>query len=184
MASNIYLISDLHFNDPDMIKLVKENGEKLRPWDTLKDMNEALRENWNSVVKKSKDKVYVLGDIGDIQFFEGLAGKKRLLPGNHDIYSTSEYIKYFEYLYSVRVFVDDMILSHIPIHPLCLNRRFKVNVHGHLHANKLNDPRYFNVSVEMTNFKPIHIDEVRERINKNSTKHNLLEVLYEKLLLR
>jgi len=173
LGSNIYLISDLHFNDKEMVELYCENGQKLRPWNTVKDMNEALCENWIQTVKKSKDKVYLLGDIGkeaeDFEYLHKLPGKKRLIPGNHDMLSLKEYAAYFEFVYSVRVFIDDMILTHIPIHPLCLTKRFGFNVHGHLHEHTLDDLRYLNVCVEKTNFKPIHIEEVRTIIKERQS---------------
>ena len=98
--------------------------------------------------------------------------------GNHDIFGQKEYLKYFKEIYGVRVFVDDFILSHIPLHPDCVTDRFAVNVHGHLHANEVMwqsmipelrhtmepDPRYLCVCVEQTDFTPLSFDEVKARI--------------------
>jgi calcineurin-like phosphoesterase family protein len=69
--------------------------------------------------------------------------------------------------------VDQFILSHIPLHPDCVGERFKRNVHGHLHGNrimKLNiqsphelwepDPRYLCVCVEQINYTPVSFDDV------------------------
>ena len=62
-----------------------------------------------------------------------------------------------------------MILSHIPIHEDSLGR-FGVNIHGHLHANRVKkdgviDPRYHSVCVEQTpDYAPILFEDVLKRI--------------------
>ena len=76
-----------------------------------------------------------------------------------------------------------MILSHIPVHVESLGR-FGVNIHGHLHANRVMrirgvdvksgevlysneiDPRYHCVCVEQTDFAPISLEEVYDRIRQ------------------
>src|ERR1019366_2244498 len=90
-----------------------------------------------------------------------------LVRGNHDIFSTDLYLQAgFDEIYGVRVF-DDMILSHVPLHPDCVTKRFNVNVHGHEHCNYFDDPRYLCVSVEQTNYGPLPIETVRARIKKH-----------------
>jgi calcineurin-like phosphoesterase family protein len=61
-----------------------------------------------------------------------------------------------------------MILTHIPIHPESLGR-FGVNIHGHLHSNRVMvngeiDVRYHSVCVEQTDFAPILFEDVIKRI--------------------
>jgi calcineurin-like phosphoesterase family protein len=138
-------------------------------------MDETMIERWNAKVKP-QDTVYHLGDVvinkKSLHLVSRLNGRKILVRGNHDIFKDEEYREVgFEQLHGVRVFVDKFILSHIPLHPECVTERFKVNVHGHLHANQLwagkeIDPRYLCVSVEHTNYEPLHFDEVQARIDK------------------
>ena len=67
--------------------------------------------------------------------------------------------------------MDNIIFTHIPVHPDS-KARFKANVHGHLHSNKVRfdngkgeiDNFYINVSVEQINFTPIHYDELKKLI--------------------
>lgn len=124
-------------------------------------MDEALVENWNKVVGP-KDKVYHLGDVAiarrGLKILKRLNGTKILIKGNHDIFRIEEYLEYFK---DVRACdkKGDYVLSHIPMHPNCLER-FKGNIHGHLHAynvlqNGELDKRYVCVCVEQTNFAPI-----------------------------
>lgn len=153
--------------------------------------DDAIVERWNSVVKPS-DKVYVLGDaiIGRSQLptLGRLNGKKRLYMGNHDIFIKNwnrDYQPYFTEISAYKVF-DDLICSHIPLHPESVKERWKANVHGHLHANRVMthmprkgvigkaidifapreaiDPIYLNVSLEQIDYTPISMDEVYARI--------------------
>jgi calcineurin-like phosphoesterase family protein len=168
--SNTFFASDLHLgHENSFAKFKNSDGNPLRPFTSIDEMNETMISNWNQVVRPN-DKVYFLGDfvINRKYMYLGLRlnGSKRLVRGNHDIFCIKEYMDIgFSEVYGVRV-LDDMILSHIPLHPSCVTR-FNKNVHGHLHSNVLNDPTYLNVSVEQTNFTPISIDEVRVRIKQN-----------------
>ena len=60
-----------------------------------------------------------------------------------------------------------IICSHIPIHPLELHR-FKLNVHGHMHQNVLDDPRYLNVCMERTNFTPVDFEYILEYLQRQN----------------
>jgi calcineurin-like phosphoesterase family protein len=109
-----------------------------------------------------------------------LNGDKVLIRGNHDIFRDDEYREYFRELRAYHV-MNGMILSHIPVHEASLGR-FGVNIHGHLHANRVCkprgvdaktgetlysdeiDPRYHCVCVEHTDFAPILFEDVMRRI--------------------
>lgn len=166
-----YLVSDTHFGHIGMTKFVDNNGNKIRPWDNIEEMDECLVHNWNSVVKP-KDKVYHLGDVvinrKHLKTLARLNGDKVLIKGNHDIFHIEDYLEYFRDIRGYHV-MDKRILSHIPVHPDSKGR-FKNNIHGHLHGNKvlLNgklDPFYFCVSVENIHYTPILFDKVREMLD-------------------
>jgi calcineurin-like phosphoesterase family protein len=109
-----------------------------------------------------------------------LNGDKVLIRGNHDIFRDDEYRQYFRELRAYHV-MNGMILSHIPVHPESLGR-FGVNIHGHLHANRVMkargvdartgeilysteiDPRYWCACVEQTDFAPILFEDAIKRI--------------------
>lgn len=129
-------------------------------------MDKALIDNWNSVVNEG-DRVYVLGDVAInrrcLSTLGSLKGRLVLVKGNHDIFKLKDYLPYFD---DIRAYVVGnthkgfrYILSHIPIHPNSL-ARFNKNIHGHLHSNTLNDPRYICVSVEQTNYFPVDLNEL------------------------
>lgn len=162
--SNVFLVSDLHLGHANICKFLRADGTKVRPWSDVNEMDEAIIENWNKVVRPN-DKVYNLGDCvinrRCLPMLARLNGKQRLVRGNHDIFRTSEYLEYFEEIYGVRV-LEDMILSHYPIAKDSINRA--TNVHGHLHNNDIDDGRYYNVCVEHTNYTPVALEDLRQRI--------------------
>jgi calcineurin-like phosphoesterase family protein len=164
----VYLISDTHFGQENICSFLKDDGSKVRPWDNVKDMDEALIQNWNDIVKP-EDKIYHLGDVvfhkKDLVILEKLNGHKVLIRGNHDIFDLKEYAKYFKDIRGSHK-LDKYLLSHIPIHPDSLARWCGGNIHGHLHSNKIMDNRYLNVCVEWTDFKPILLEEAFYRLEK------------------
>ena len=186
---NFWVISDTHFSHTNSWEKFKlPDGSPLRPFTSTEEMDEAMVERWNAVVKPN-DHVYHLGDVAiskrGLEFVRRLNGHKRLIRGNHDIHSDKLYREVgFEQIHGVRVFVDKWIFSHIPLHPSSVTGRFRVNVHGHLHAGFVPtiasvgpgitdceytnepDPRYLCVCVEQTDFTPLHFDEVEAIIQK------------------
>jgi calcineurin-like phosphoesterase family protein len=145
---------------------------KLRPWDNADEMDEEMIRRWNDRVGP-KDKVYHLGDVvinrRALATLHRLNGDKVLIRGNHDIFRDDEYRVHFRELRAYHV-MNGMILSHIPIHEESLGR-FGVNIHGHLHANRVMkdgavDTRYHCVCVEQTDFAPILFEDVIKRITE------------------
>lgn len=170
--SNIWVISDTHFNHTNILKFKDDKGKKFRG-DLFKDvteMNEKMISNWNDVVRP-EDKVYHLGDVyfghhNDAdKILSRLMGKKRLIVGNHDtIYGKGNPLhKHFQKIYMWRLFKEhNMLLTHVPVHKGTF-RKVEYNVHGHIHQNDPYDKEYINVCVERTDYKPVHIEEVLKK---------------------
>ena len=144
---------------------------KTRPFSTVEEMDEALIDNWNSVVKPG-DKVYHLGDVtfGNKENYienihKKLNGKKRLIVGNHD--DVKFLAPYFEKVMLWRMFPDlGLLLTHVPVHRSTLGEgRFDgkgmINVHGHIHQNPSPEGPYKCVCVEQINYTPINIEELK-----------------------
>ena len=175
---SVFLVSDTHFGHTGVCRFVRNDGvTKLRPWDTAEEMDEAMVAAWNERVRPT-DKVYHLGDVvinrKALGIMRRLNGDKVLIRGNHDIFKDTDYREHFRELRAYHV-MNGMILSHIPIHSESLGR-FGVNIHGHLHANRVMlpgfngkitdivDVRYHCVCVEQTDFAPILFEDVVKRI--------------------
>lgn len=157
--SETFSIGDTHFGHRGIINF--SATKPFRPFETIEEHDAEIVRRWNSVVGK-KDTVFHHGDFcfgkRNLAIAAELNGDKRLIMGNHDCYATEDYLKYFTKLYG-SVEYKGMILSHIPVHPGQLQRWY-MNVHGHLHTNTIDDPRYFNVSCEQINLTPIPFDEI------------------------
>jgi len=165
-----FLVSDTHFGHAGVCRFLREDGTKLRPFDTPEDMDEFMIKAWNDRVKPN-DKVYHLGDVvinrKSLKTLARLNGDKVLIKGNHDIFALEDYTTYFRDIRGYHV-MNGMILSHIPVHADSL-ARFGTNIHGHLHANRVMkdgviDPRYHCVCVEHTDYAPILFEDVIKRI--------------------
>lgn len=161
---NTWLISDTHWCHSNILRFRRKDGTPLRPHSTIAEHDQALIDNWNSVVSP-KDKVYHLGDVGFFNVtkfdlvFSQLNGTKVLIKGNHDILKPEQWLRHFKDIRAYHV-LDKIVLAHIPIHPVSLER-WRGQVHGHLHDGEVGDPQYFNVSVERINYTPINFEEVR-----------------------
>jgi calcineurin-like phosphoesterase family protein len=175
---SVFLVSDTHFGHTGVCRFTRNDGvTKLRPWDNADEMDEAMVKAWNERVRPT-DKVYHLGDVvinrKALGIMRRLNGDKVLIRGNHDIFKDEDYRAHFRELRAYHV-MNGMILSHIPIHTESLGR-FGVNIHGHLHANRVMrvgfngkqtdviDTRYHCVCVEQTDFAPILFEDVIRRI--------------------
>jgi calcineurin-like phosphoesterase family protein len=168
-----YLVSDTHFGHENICKFLREDGTKLRPWDNIEEMDAFMVERWNSVVKPT-DVVYHLGDVAmnrrHIKTMALLNGDKRLILGNHDIFDHSDYTPYFKRLHG-SLKLDDLLLTHIPVHRDSVAKWSLANVHGHIHAHVIADPLYFNVSVENIEYTPMPLYQVKERIRAQQAQY-------------
>ena len=148
---------------------------RVRPFDSVEEMHEALVERWNKTVNPG-DTVYHLGDVAiprsGLRVLERLNGKKVLIRGNHDIFKLRDYVEYF---YDIRGchHRDGLIFSHIPLHRDCfISDRYIGNVHGHLHCHEVEhegmpDPFYFNACVERHDFAPVAFEEIKSYFKGN-----------------
>jgi len=177
MSGRTWVYSDPHFYHHNICKFTKADGSKLRPWDCAEQMTEDMITWYNELVD-DRDRVYILGDVAfsnrNMHNSVGrLKGRKVLVPGNHEPPKMRQYFDLFD---DVRGYVvkKGFIMSHIPIHEGSLSR-WKLNIHGHLHANQVTyestdnpfgdttvevDKRYYCACVEHTNFRPILLDTI------------------------
>ena len=166
----IYVISDTHFGHENSLKWTDSNGNKLRPFNTIDELNNTIITNWNNTVTE-QDHVYHLGDVvinkKYLELVKQLKGHKRLAAGNHDIFDTKLYLEAgFDKVCGARVFPGlQAILTHIPIHPDSLKQDW-INVHGHYHSNLIPDKRYINVSVEQINYTPVCLEDILNKRRK------------------
>ena len=163
----IWVCADLHLQD----KQINEFCSK--KFNSVEEHDNYVIENYNSVVGVD-DLVYILGDVGFTpreslaKLVKQLHGRKILLTGNHDKLNDTEYrnMGFIEVIRHPLYYKDKIILSHIPALE-AYDNPYVINVHGHIHNNTLTLPNFFNVNVEMNDFKPINIkvfEEIAEKM--------------------
>lgn len=176
----IYFISDTHFNHINVIEYCN------RPFKNIQEMNNAIIDKWNETVKDN-DIVYHLGDFAlgkkeDINdLVSKLKGKIYLVRGNHDNWSASTYEKLgLNILRNPPIRLDEykLILSHTPIPDKLIPAEY-INIHGHIHNKLLYEcvekydsklysmRKHINVSCDVTEFKPINIENLMMCLNEN-----------------
>ena len=158
--NKVYVIADTHFGHRKVVEF--------RPWATVEEHDRVLVERWNATVNKH-DTVWHLGDVclggrDKLAILATLNGVKKLVLGNHDVYPRDSYAPYFSKIYGAAEW-NDCILTHIPIHPYQLDVRYRLNVHGHMHAATIQgDNRYRCVSAEQTDYRPrLMLDVIAEQ---------------------
>lgn len=171
-----FVYSDPHFGHAGACRFLRDDGvTKMRPWDHVDAMDQALIERFNDRVRP-RDKVYFLGDIAinrkSLTTLARLHGDKVLIKGNHDIFKLGDYTPYFRDIRAYHV-LNGLILSHIPVHTESL-ARFGANIHGHLHYRRVMrrneqgheeiDPRYWCACVEHTDYAPVTLEYVQQAI--------------------
>lgn len=167
--AGVFFTSDLHFGHS---KIVDFRGQvHNKEFQTVADVDEWIIDSWNSVVRKKDDLVWVLGDIAftdeGLANFGKLNGRKKLILGNHDMFSIAQLSEHFDAVYGVHKKYD-FVMSHVPIHPSCLEYRWFNNVHGHIHHKHYainTDAHYVNVNIDVIGPYPAHIDQVRSWID-------------------
>ena len=155
----VYFTSDLHLGHRNIHK--------------YRDKFSSTEENDNYIIQKileltKRDILYILGDFlfdcdNYNEYINRLSKKKcriKLIMGNHDskkLYQESIFemqLPLFSY--------KNMWLSHCPIHPGELRNR-NGNIHGHLHQERLQDNRYFNVNIDLE-YRFFSLEEIREKL--------------------
>jgi len=169
-----FVTSDLHLDHANIIRFCK------RPFDNVKNMNEALVRNWNNVVGEN-DTVYIIGDFVYNSWLkknpykhkkrfeywsERLNGKKIFIKGSHD----PNYIKLDE-TQILEYGGHKFFLIHEPEKVPKDWQGWAICGHHHNHRpqeypfiNK--QTKRINVSVELTGYKPVDMDEIIQEIEK------------------
>ena len=165
-AERVWLISDTHFDHENIIRYCN------RPFHSVEEMNSVILRNWNRTIRPG-DLVYFLGDMSFGRgskspkwWLKRLNGRIIYIKGSHDlgirpssVLPKVTRVSNFEY-----VGIDDLnlLLVHDPVSP-AVNGWDGWIIHGHSHDNHpfLNlQKKRVNVSVEVTNYRPVSLAEV------------------------
>jgi len=188
-----FFISDIHFDHKNILHLCN------RPFKDLDHMTETIIQNWQGIVTDN-DTVFVVGDFAFQyqnvpKYLSRLPGNKILIAGNHDkcakelwAHSPGKYVDFYLRAGFSAVLTHTMLtianhqvmLSHFPYkgdpqeryHDKRLEDRGHYLIRGHQHnkAPFYNGARQFNVSVEVTNYKPVSIEVMEDIITSGTTE--------------
>ena len=186
--AGVWLWSDLHLAHALSISLFG------RPFRTTKEMADELFERWCLTVEPEA-RIICLGDVslpplwGDrLERVRKAPGRRKLLVfGNHDVNPVRGIDGAgFDEVYSTLYVAGDppLLLTHMPLRSIPAGC---VNVHGHLHHERVRGPsRHINVSVEQVEYRPTALTSVRrlagrlvrgEAVKGRTTAHQLRAVL-------
>ena len=154
MGKNFY-ISDTHFFHKNVTAEAGERQFDGRPFQTLNEMHEVMKERWNSTVTNA-DHVWICGDltwkVNDeaIAFVSTLKGNKHLILGNHDKIKDQRFRQLFVEITDYKEIQDTVngkqqwvVMSHYPIMFWNHNRKYRrdgelaknyaIHLYGHVH---------------------------------------------------
>lgn len=182
----VWFTSDLHFWHKNICKYCN------RPFETMEEMNQALINNWNSVVKED-DTVFVLGDMGFCGYdkleplMSQLNGKKYLIQGNHDsdkivfrLYEANIIEGYYK-MHEVTIIGDEecpdqqLTLCHFPMIDWPNKERGAWMVHGHQHQlpeTPSCSVMHWDVGVDKNNLKPVSFEQLKINITTQFVNRN------------
>lgn len=129
-----FFTSDTHFGHTNVIKFCN------RPFKDKQEMDEALIDNWNSVVGP-KDVVYHLGDFSFYSpnrtqgIINKLNGTLVLVRGNHDHKGIEGYRKGFYPIQEIKLGKYLLVLCHFPLASWNRMDHGVIHLHGHCHGN-------------------------------------------------
>jgi len=170
-----FFTSDTHFDDEFAIQYFN------RPFNSMDEMNAVMVERWNDVVTDD-DVVYHLGDFTprDLRHFtkwaNQLHGNIRILPGNMDRLWLQEFTG------SEKVLVIDplislafeqlgtmgqpqvIVLCHYSMQVWERSNQGSWHLFGHTHGRLKGIGRSFDVGVDCTDFVPLSLDGVAEKM--------------------
>jgi calcineurin-like phosphoesterase family protein len=162
--AKVFLISDVHFDHKNIIRYCD------RPFDSTRQMNETILENWNDTVQEN-NYVYFLGDMTfghkkrPVDYWLGkLNGEIHYIRGNHDTDSSIERAIVIPERYGIRYKNHEFLLMHDPHRPHGYDGWI---IHGDKHNNDLKDYPFINqknktvnVCAEVVDYTPLNLDKL------------------------
>ncbi len=170
----VWFTSDTHYGHANILAYSQ------RPFDDVRDHDESLILNWNSVVQPG-DRVYHLGDFAlcDVEratkIAKRLVGQKFLIFGNHDkrLRKEPEFLAQWIWardLESITVEEQKIVLCHYAFRTWAQSHRGSWSLYGHSHGSLKDDPHalQLDVGVDCWAHYPVSFEEIKERMAKKT----------------
>lgn len=158
--------ADYHFGHHNVIEYCN------RPFKNINQMEKGLIRNINEKVA-ANDTLIVVGDFSTKgpsyktylrQIIDRIKCEKIILVlGNHDELSPRDYVEYIGF-YSVhtRLETNEFIINHDPSKSYQIKNKIWLTAHSHDHWKVRNN--CINVGVDMWNYYPVNMSEIKECI--------------------
>ena len=179
-----WFTSDLHLGHANII------GYCDRPWPDVDAMDRGLVERWNATVSDD-DEVWVLGDVAmgrvdeSLRLIRELAGRKLLVPGNHDRcwpgrgeragdwvgrYRDAGFAEILPEVVELTIGGHPTLACHFPyVGDSHDEERFESHrpvddgrllLHGHVHTRWRVEGRQVNVGCDVWGYRPVADEEI------------------------
>jgi calcineurin-like phosphoesterase family protein len=161
----IWFTADTHFGHGGAM------GRFKRPFGSIAEMDETMVVRWNETVAPA-DEVWHLGDFavrakGErvAELLARLHGRKHLITGNNDGPATLEASGWASIGPYADIVLDDarLILCHYAFRTWDGMYKGAYNLHGHSHGQLAPMTRQVDVGVDVWDFRPISLDQIRAR---------------------
>ena len=167
----VFFTSDTHFGDPRALRFDH------RPFPDLDAHDAGLIERWNAAVGPD-DIVWHLGDFAlgppperVAAIFADLAGTKHLITGTNDGPATLALPGWA----SVQAYAEfdeggvRLVLCHYAFRTWNGMGRGAINLHGHSHGALRPQTRQYDVGVDVRDFTPVTLEQVRARRRRTAS---------------
>lgn len=159
----VYFVADTHFNHYNILCHCN------RPFENLAEMDEALIDNWNSVVGKGET-VYHLGDFAFCTakhasdwYLSKLNGNVHLVIGNHDKKARKcpDFVS-TEKIVELTLHGQKITLCHYAMRTWNCKCHGAWHLYGHSHGQLADDPNScsLDVGVDSWEFTPVSFEQV------------------------
>ncbi|MFL5097286.1 MAG: metallophosphoesterase family protein [Xanthobacteraceae bacterium] len=161
----VWFTADTHFGHGGAL------GRFKRPFGSVGEMDEALIARWNDRVG-ARDEVWHLGDFAYRMQAERMAvilkrlnGIKHLVTGNNDSAETVSLPGWatVQAYREMELQGSRLVLCHYPFRTWNGMYKGAYNLHGHSHGQLAGLTRQVDVGVDVWDYRPITLDEIRTR---------------------
>lgn len=161
----VFFTADTHFGHAAGL------GYLRRPFASIAEMDAALVANWNARVGPD-DEVWHLGDFAvgidaerSAALLAALSGRKHLVAGNNDPAATLEQPHWASVQRYAEIVVDGvlLVLCHYPFRTWHGMGKGSLDLHGHSHGRLAPMPRQYDVGVDVWDYRPVTLAEIRGR---------------------
>jgi calcineurin-like phosphoesterase family protein len=159
----VWFTADTHFGHAGALSLYR------RPFASVADMDAGMVARWNQTVAPD-DEVWHLGDfalrttpLAAAVLLRSLKGRKHLVTGNNDpldIVALPEWSSVQAYA-EITVDTQRLVLCHYAFRTWNGMAKGVLNLHGHSHGRLKPLPRQTDVGVDVWDFRPVAIHQMR-----------------------